>query len=510
MGGTIAAAHTEKGIKPTEESVLKLLNALDELKPTYNWSPLGKLLYWDSTELNFPLRKESGHEIADALNEKYDGVSVPHGTDQRQTTVMVLHYGLKNQRKPVVVVDSDEPPDLLNEAMENIKNSEIIAGSAPISCVCSYDGRYLLSPPIRKHKFHRHDLSFKGYYEALIEKPSFLALKQRVVFDFLKELNEAIIDPLGEVVYGKFKPFKPRETSQDLDAPFRFNPGVRGKIKPPDIQGPIELGDKPNGSNISEFPIWYTITRNRMKNADEDTYKESESFLWELFKTYGVNGEIIYRSFKDEKKETYFEDTFDVDHVAVISYTDSQPSRHIKDINTKIKAAVIECSGCGNLRLSLEPSHVPLLNGLNGKNPDNAIIPTVLVPMSLEPYSPRYYREIPEKWSNVFGGSLYRSDEAFVKMAKIIHPDNLKILSQYTNDKISLIYLQHILFEGGAAFRLPKAGEIPDRLWYEKVTKVPTNVDLLANCSFLEAAAVAGEVARVKVEENEEIQLRSL
>jgi hypothetical protein len=507
MGGTIVSAQTERGIKPTKESALKTLNALDKLKPTYNWNLIGELLYWDSTELNYPLRKESCLEIVKVLNENYDGVVVPHGTDQRQTTAMVMNYGFKNQRKPVVIVDSDEPPDLINEVIENIKNSEIIAGSAPISCVCTYDGRYLLSPIIRKHKFHRHDLSFKGFYEALLEKPSFLSLK-RPAYDFLKELTEMIIDPLGEVVDGKFKAFKPQETSQDLDAPFSFNPGVRGKIKPPDIQGPIQPEDKPDSSNISEFLISYTMTRNEMKNADdEDTYKQYESFLWDLFNIYGVNGEIIYKSFKDEKKETYFEDTFDFGNVVIITYNDPKPWRHIKDINKEFKAVVIEASGCGNLRLELEPSHVLLLDALNGKNPDNAIIPTVLVPISLEPYSPRYYREIPKRWSNVFGGSLYRPDEALVKIAKIIHSDNSKILNQYTTDKIPLIYLQHILFEGGAAFRLPKVGETPDRVWYENVTNVPTNVDLLANCSFQEAAAVAGEVARVKVEKNKEIQL---
>jgi L-asparaginase/Glu-tRNA(Gln) amidotransferase subunit D len=500
MGGTIVSAHTKKGIKPTIESVSKILSTLDELKPIYDWNLIGEVFYLDSTELNFPLRSKSGHEIANSLNENYDGVVVPHGSDQRQVTAMVLYYGLKNQRKPVVIVDSDEPPDLMDEAMKNIKNGEIIAGSAPISCVCTYDGRYLLSPFIRKHKFHRHDLSFKGYYEAVLQRPRFNFIKQ-YAYDLLKEFTKELVDPLGEVVDGKFKTFKPQETSQDLDASFKFDPGVKGKIKPPDIQGPIKIEDiTPDGSKLSDFLNFYTVYRNEMKNADdEDTYKEYESLLSDLFDIYGVDGEIICKSFKDEKKETYFEDTFDIKNVATITYNDSIPSRHIKDINKEFKAVIIECSGCGNLRLELEPSHVPLLDALNGKNPDDVVIPTVIVPISLESYSPRYYPEIPQRWANVFGGSLYRPDEALVKLAKIIHPDNSKILSQYKTEKIPLIYLQHILFESGAVFRLTKPGEIPDRAWYEEVTKVPTNVDLLANFSFAEAAALAGEFARLKI-----------
>jgi L-asparaginase/Glu-tRNA(Gln) amidotransferase subunit D len=449
MGGTAVSIEnsdnlrepSKEGLKIIEEKALKLLE-----KKGFNFSYVGEKLFIDSACLSTEQRNQSFKADIEYLFQPDNlGVVKIHGTGKLQRTAAMGWWGVKLQRKPIIITGSKDPANKENsQIIRHVQGSIRIIGSkkAPsIMGIYFYDR--LMTLPARLYNFHTHDVYFP---------PS------------------SIQRPVGIMKRGKYKPINRGYNPRYLDSTIVNSHEKIGNVRPPVIQkyrdwytlrsiiDPMEI-----------FLAEFALLMNNIHNSDEESREKIwYPKFWNLVKEYNVNGERLFKSF-EKLKGQYYEPFFDIESVAAIPYDDI-PTSHIEDIeNNVFKGVVMICSGDGELNLSSsKKSHISLLNAFKKHE-----IPFVITPISSTPYSFRYQPELIVKYGGI-GGGFKRSDELQVKLSKLVH-QKVESMEKEVSEHygVPIPILKHIMIEGGSEFR---QGE---RIKYVQMTKVPTLVDLM-------------------------------
>ena len=145
-GGTIGMTRSERGYKPEEGYLEKMLEEISDLKlpqmPKYNLIELSPLL--DSSDMAVAEWNRIGEKIAE-LYGSYDGFVILHGTDTMAYTAAALSFMLENLSKPVILTGSQIPLcEVRSDGRDNLITSMLIAAEGRVAEVCLYFGGRLL------------------------------------------------------------------------------------------------------------------------------------------------------------------------------------------------------------------------------------------------------------------------------------------------------------------------------------------------------------------------------
>jgi L-asparaginase len=98
---------------------------------------------FDSTEMNFEMRKKIAKEIYENY-ENYSGFIVTHGTDTMADTASAMSYLLQGLDKPVVFTGSQIPiREKDTDAKRNVYNSFRVANSSLEGSLIVFDGKII-------------------------------------------------------------------------------------------------------------------------------------------------------------------------------------------------------------------------------------------------------------------------------------------------------------------------------------------------------------------------------
>ena len=117
-GGTIASAHGEAGLAPSE-APQELMSILDGFRAYYDID-FRSILNLDSSNIQAEEWQLISAEVFRAMPD-YDGIVITHGTDTMAYTASMLSFMLRNPDKPVILTGSQIPAGLpLSDAGSNL------------------------------------------------------------------------------------------------------------------------------------------------------------------------------------------------------------------------------------------------------------------------------------------------------------------------------------------------------------------------------------------------------
>ncbi len=141
-GGTIASAHSDKGLVPETDGD-GLLNYIKGLKKDYDIT-INNLLMLDSTNIHPEEWQLIANEIA-RNKDLFDAIIITHGTDTLAYTASVLSYMLSGIDIPIVITGSQLPiSHPLTDAISNLRLAFTMAATGIGGVFVAFDRHVML------------------------------------------------------------------------------------------------------------------------------------------------------------------------------------------------------------------------------------------------------------------------------------------------------------------------------------------------------------------------------